>query len=165
VTGDERWSAERLGAILGIRDVRWELLPHEKAQAVQALQAKHKTVAMIGDGINDAASLAAAQVGIALGFGTNIAQQSADVVMASGDLTQIPWLLAFARRVRRVIAANLAWGFAYNMIGLGLALAGWLSPVIAALAMVFSSLFVVANTRRLDAVAEKLSAPMKVSRG
>jgi len=158
VTGDQRWSAERLGAILGIHDLRWELLPHEKAQAVQALQTKRKAAAMVGDGINDAASLAAAQVGIALGCGTNLAQEAADVVMASGDLTQIPWLLGFARRVRRVVATNLAWGFAYNTIGLGLALAGQLSPVIAALAMILSSLFVVANTRRLDAAAEKLSA-------
>jgi Cu2+-exporting ATPase/Cu+-exporting ATPase len=165
VTGDERWSAERLGAILGIRDIRWELLPHEKAQAVQALQAKHKAAAMIGDGINDAASLAAAEVGIALGCGTNLAQEAADVVMASGDLTQVPWLLGFARRVRRVVATNLAWGFAYNTIGLGLALSGWLPPVVAALAMVLSSLFVVANTRRLYAVAEKLSEPMRFSEG
>jgi Cu2+-exporting ATPase/Cu+-exporting ATPase len=163
VTGDERWSAERLGAILGIRDIRWGLLPHEKAQAVQALQANRQAAAMIGDGINDAASLAAAEVGIALGCGTNLAQEAADVVMASGDLTQIPWLLGFARRVRRVVATNLVWAFAYNTIGLGLALAGWLPPVVAALAMVLSSLFVVANTRRLYTVAEKLSEPMRFS--
>ena len=165
ITGDERWGAERLGAILGIRDIRWGLLPHEKAQAVQGLQAKREAVAMIGDGINDAASLAAAEVGIALGCGTDLAQEAADVVMASADLTQIPWLLGFARRVRRVVATNLAWGFAYNAIGLGLALAGQLPPVGAALAMVFSSLFVVGNTRRLYAAATKLSRPVGFNEG
>lgn len=155
ITGDGRGSAERLGATLGIADIRWGLLPHEKVAEVQAAQAKHKRAAMIGDGINDAASLAAAEVGIALGCGTDLAQEAADVVMASADLTQVPWLLAFARRVRRVIATNLVWAFAYNTIGVGLALAGWLPPVLAALAMVLSSLFVVGNTHCLYAAAEK----------
>lgn len=155
ITGDGRWSAESLGATLGIPDIRWGLLPHEKVAEVQAAQARHKAAAMIGDGINDAASLAAAEVGIALGCGTDLAQEAADVVMASGDLTQVPWLLGFARRVRRVVATNLAWAFAYNTIGVGLALAGWLPPVLAALAMVLSSLFVVGNTRRLYAAAGK----------
>ncbi|MDP2603052.1 MAG: HAD-IC family P-type ATPase, partial [Deltaproteobacteria bacterium] len=155
ITGDGRWSAERLGATLGIPDIRWGLLPHEKVAEVQAAQAKHKRAAMIGDGINDAASLAAAEVGIALGCGADLAQEAADVVMASADLTQVPWLLGFGRRVRRVVATNLVWAFAYNTIGVGLALAGWLPPVLAALAMVLSSLFVVGNTRRLYAAAEK----------
>jgi Cu2+-exporting ATPase/Cu+-exporting ATPase len=154
ITGDGCWSAEHLGAILGISDIRWGLLPHEKVAEIEAVQAKHKRAAMIGDGINDAASLAAADVGIALGCGTDLARETSDVVMASADLTQVPWLLDFARRVRRVVATNLAWAFAYNTIGIGLALAGWLPPVLAALAMIFSSLFVVGNTCRLYA-AEK----------
>ncbi len=154
LTGDGRGSAQHLGAILGISDIRWGLLPHEKVAAIQAAQAEHKAVAMVGDGINDAASLAAAEVGIAMGCGTDVAREAADVVMAGGDLTQVPWLLGFACKVRRVVATNLAWAFAYNSIGIGLALAGWLPPVLAAIAMVLSSLFVVGNTRRLYTAAE-----------
>jgi P-type E1-E2 ATPase len=155
ITGDGRASAERLGVTLGISDIHWGLLPHEKVAEVQAAESRQKRVAMIGDGINDAASLAVAEVGIAFGCGTNLAQEAADVVMASGDLTQVPWLLEFARRVRRIVVTNLVWAFAYNAIGVALALAGWLPPVLAALAMILSSLFVVGNTRRLYATAEE----------
>jgi P-type Cu+ transporter len=151
MTGDERWSADRIGALLKISDIRWGLLPHEKVAAVQAAQTQGRRVAMIGDGINDAASLAAAQVGIALGCGTDLAREAADVVMAGADLTQIPWLLGFARRVRRTVRTNLIWAFAYNTFGVALAVAGWLPPVLAAVAMVLSSLFVAGNTRRLYA--------------
>ncbi len=161
ITGDGRWSAERLGAKLAVGDIRWGLLPHEKVAEVQTAQAKHSAAAMIGDGINDAASLAAAQVGIALGCGTDLAQETADVVFASTELTQVPWLLTFARRVRHVVATNLVWAFAYNLAGVALAVAGRLPPVVAALAMVLSSLLVVANTRRLYAPAEEASPPVK----
>ncbi len=155
LTGDGRGSAEHLGSTLGISDIHWGLLPHEKVAEVQAAQTQHKRAAMIGDGINDAASLAAAEVGIALGCGTDVAQEAADVVMASGDLMQVPWLLRFARHVRRVVATNLAYAFGYNTLGIGLALAGWLPPALAALAMILSSLFMIGNTRRLYAAAEK----------
>ncbi len=152
LSGDERGSAERLGAALGIRDVRWGLLPHEKVAAVQATGAGPGApkVAMVGDGINDAAALAAAHVGIALGCGADVAREAADVTMVGGDLTQVPWLLGFSRRVRRTVVTNLVWAFAYNTAGIALALAGWLPPVLAAMAMVLSSLFVVGNTGRLS---------------
>jgi Cu2+-exporting ATPase/Cu+-exporting ATPase len=151
LTGDERGSAERLGAALGVGDVRWGLLPHEKVAAVQAATGGPAPgrVAMVGDGINDAAALAAADVGIALGCGADVAQEAADVTMVGEDLTQVPWLLRFSRRVRRTVATNLIWSFAYNVAGIVLALTGWLPPVLAAMAMVVSSLFVIGNTRRL----------------
>lgn len=152
LTGDERGSAERLGAALEISDVRWGLLPHEKVVAVQAASdaAVFRKVAMVGDGINDAAALATAYVGIAVGCGADVAREAADVTMVGGDLMQVPWLLRFSRRVRRVVATNLIWSFAYNTAGIALALTGWLPPVLAAMAMVLSSLFVLGNTRRLS---------------
>jgi P-type E1-E2 ATPase len=152
LSGDERGSAERVSVALGIADVRWSLLPHEKVGAVQAARdrARSRRVAMVGDGINDAAALAAADVGIAMGCGADVAREAADVAMVGGDLTQIPWLLGFSRRVRRTVATNLMWSFAYNTAGIGLALTGWLPPVLAAMAMVLSSLFVIGNTRRLS---------------
>jgi Cu+-exporting ATPase len=152
LTGDERGSAERLGASLGIDDIRWGLLPHEKVAAVQAAPGgpASRRLAMVGDGINDAAALAAAHVGIALGCGADVARDAADITMVGGDLRQVPWLLRFARRVRRTVATNLVWSFAYNTVGIGLALSGWLPPVLAAMAMVASSLFVIGNTRRLS---------------
>ncbi len=152
LSGDERGSAERLGAALGIADVRWGLLPHEKVAAVQAAgdRLASRRVAMVGDGINDAAGLAAAHVGIAMGCGADVTREAADVAMVGGDLMQIPWLLRFSRQVWRTVATNLVWSFAYNTVGIGLALTGWLPPVLAAMAMVLSSLFVIGNTRRLS---------------
>lgn len=152
LSGDERGSADRLGAALAIDDVRWGLLPHEKVAAVRAADAgpAPRRIAMVGDGINDAAALAAAHVGIAMGCGADVAREAADVTMVGGDLMRIPWLLRFSRRVRRTVITNLAWAFAYNTAGIGLALTGWLPPVLAALAMVLSRLFVAGNTRRLS---------------
>lgn len=146
LSGDERGSVDRLGAALGIRDVRGGLLPHEKVDAVRTA----RRGAMVGDGINDAAALAAADVGIAMGCGTDVAREMADVTMVGGSLMQVPWLLRFSRRVRRTVATNLVWAFAYNSVGIGLALSGWLPPVLAAMAMVVSSLFVLGNTQWLS---------------
>lgn len=146
LTGDERGSAERLAAAVGIGDVRCALLPHEKVDAVRA----GRRAVMVGDGINDAAALAAAHVGIALGCGTDVAREMADVTMVGGNPMLVPWLLRFARRIRRTVMTNLMWAFGYNLVGIGLALTGRVSPVFAAMAMVASSLFVFANTRRLS---------------
>ena len=150
LSGDDRGSVERLGLTLGIADARWALLPEDKVAAVRVAGGPAgRRVAMVGDGVNDAAALAAAHVGIAMGCGADVARAAADVTMVGADLRQLPWLLRFSRRVRRTVATNLVWAFAYNTAGIGLALAGWLPPVLAALAMVASSLFVLGNTRRL----------------
>src|SRR3990167_8416454 len=99
LSGDERGSTERLGAALGITDVRWGLMLHEKVAAVQtASDHAFRKVAMVGDGINDAAALAAADVGIAMGCGADVAREMADVTMVGGSLMQVPWLLRFSRR-------------------------------------------------------------------
>lgn len=131
-------------------------MPQDKAKRVDALRAKGNSVAFVGDGINDAPALAAADVGIAMGSGTEIAMNTADVVLANSYTQKIPEALALARAVMRNIYQNLFWAFAYNLILLPLA-AGWLSPwttwtftpMMAALAMSFSSILVVANALRL----------------
>ncbi len=149
LTGDDRESAVRLGGILRMSDICSGLLPHEKVEAIRAAQAAGRVVAMIGDGFNDAAALAAADVGIALGCGADVTRDAGDVVMITTGLTQLGWLFAFSRRVCRVVTSNLVWAFSYNLIGVGVAVSGRLSPVLAAIAMVLSSVFVVGNTRRL----------------
>jgi Cu2+-exporting ATPase/Cu+-exporting ATPase len=160
LTGDDRSSAESLGRALKISDVRAGLTPEEKVLAIKDAQPTSQHVAMVGDGINDAAALAAADVGIAAGCGTDIAREAADVTIISEDLTQLPWLFYFARRVRRVMLTNLGWSFAYNIVGIGLALTGWLPPVLAAIAMVLSSAFVLGNTLLLLSERTKGSVAM-----
>lgn len=104
---------------------------------------------MVGDGLNDAPALGRACVGIALASGTDVTRESADVAFADNDLIKLPWLLALARQTRRIIRQNLLWAFAYNGVLIPVAALGWLNPVLAALAMVLSSVFVVANASRL----------------
>ncbi len=150
VTGDDGPAVERMAEGVGIEDVRWGLLPTDKVNQVKATQSAGERVMMVGDGVNDGAALAAADVGIAMGCGTDLAREAAHVNLYGTDLSQIPWLVAFARRVRRTIHQNLAWAFLYNLVGIPLALTGQLTPIVAALAMVASSLLVMVNSLRLQ---------------
>lgn len=153
LTGDGLPAADALRDRLKIADVRWGLLPEDKVRLLEeakgAGQAHRKRrVAMVGDGVNDGPALAAADVGMALVCGTDIAREAAGVNLLGSDLSQIPELVALARQTRRLIMENLFWAFFYNAIGIPLAALGLLTPVLSALAMVLSSLFVVGNSLR-----------------
>lgn len=150
VTGDHRSTAERVARALGITEVEAEVLPDGKADVVTRLKAdSRRPVLMVGDGINDAPALAAADMGIAMGSGSDIAAQSAAVTLLHGDLRQIPELLAMSRFTARVIRQNFFWAFIFNGLGLPVAALGYLSPVLASGAMGLSSFAVVTNSVRL----------------
>jgi Cu+-exporting ATPase len=156
LTGDNSAVAESVAKAVGIDEVHAGLLPVEKVQHIQRLKAQGHRVAMIGDGINDAPALAAADVGIAIGAGADVAIEAADVTLVHSDLRDAAAALRLARRTMQVIRQNLFFAFIYNVIGIPIAAGllypwtGWLlSPVIAGAAMALSSLCVVANSLRL----------------
>ncbi len=149
-SGDAPAAAARVGAALGIADVRGGLSPEDKHAALKALQDAGETVAMVGDGVNDAPVLAQAQVSIAMGGGADLARANADVVLLGNDLLALPAGLALARRTVRIVKQNLVWAFAYNFLAIPLAMAGWVTPWMAGIGMSASSLLVVLNALRLQ---------------
>ena len=149
LTGDSAAAAHAVAAEVGIDDVVAEVLPQQKVDAVRRLQAEGRTVAMVGDGVNDAAALARADLGLAMGTGTDVAIQASDLTLVRGDLRAAADAVRLARRTLAVIKGNLFWAFAYNVAAIPLAMAGLLNPMIAGAAMALSSVFVVTNSLRL----------------
>ena len=149
LTGDDDAAARRVAAAVGIDEVRSQATPVDKAQVIADLHAAGHRVAMVGDGINDAAALASADLGMAVVSGTDVALKSADIILVRDNLTVVPDAIGLARRTLRTIRGNLIWAFGYNVAAIPLAAAGLLNPLIAAAAMSLSSVFVVWNSLRL----------------
>lgn len=152
LSGDRTASTAQVAAELGIHHWAAERLPWQKVEYVEALQRQGRKVAMVGDGVNDAPALAKSDVGIAHQIGTDLSKDAADVHILAGDITLVPWVLSLSKKTFRHIQVNLFWAFIYNIIAIALAAAGWLRPIMAAAAMLLSSLMVVGNSLRLEKV-------------
>lgn len=148
-TGDREATAEAVAAELGITEVHARCTPEGKADLVRRLREEDRRVAVIGDGVNDAAALAGADLGIAMGSGADVAIGAADVTLVRGDIESVADAIGLARRTLGTIRTNLIWAFGYNVVTVPLAAVGWLNPMVAAAAMSVSSLLVVGNSLRL----------------
>ena len=149
LTGDNARTAHAVAVAVGIDDVRAEVLPEGKLEVIDSLQRAGRVVAMVGDGVNDAAALARADLGVSMGTGTDAAIEASDLTLVRGDLMAAADAIRLSRRTLRTIKANLFWAFAYNGAAIPLAAAGLLSPFIAGASMALSSVFVVSNSLRL----------------
>jgi P-type Cu+ transporter len=161
LTGDNAAAARHLAAEIGLDDVRAELLPADKVAAVAALKAKGETVAMVGDGINDAPALAAADLGIAMATGTDVAIETAGIALMRGDPLLAPAAIDLARATKRKIVQNLIWAFLFNVLGIPLAAMGGLTPIVAGAAMALSSVTVVTNALSLNRWRFRFSGDMR----
>jgi Cu2+-exporting ATPase len=150
LTGDLAHTALRVGAVTGIKDIQAGLTPEAKRAALDRYRQDYGSVTMVGDGLNDGPVLAEADVGIAVGSATDLARETATLVLPLGGLWMLPWVISVARMVRRTILTNLMWAFGYNLIALTLAVLGLLQPVLAAVIMASSSLLLVVNSLRLS---------------
>jgi Cu+-exporting ATPase len=149
LTGDNETTARVIAAEVGIEEVIAEVLPSGKAEVIERLQGEGRVVAMVGDGVNDAPALAAADLGLSIGTGTDVAIEASDLTLVSGDLRAAGDAIRLSRRTLTVIKQNLGWAFGYNVAALPLAAAGLLNPLIAGAAMALSSVSVVLNALRL----------------
>ncbi|MCY1219117.1 putative copper-importing P-type ATPase A [compost metagenome] len=152
LSGDNRRTAEAIGRQVGIEHVIAEVMPEDKVETIHALQKQGDVVAMVGDGVNDAPALAAADIGIAIGSGSDVAKETGSIILIRDDVRDVVASIQLSRATMRKIKQNLFWAFIYNTIGIPVAAFGLLNPIFAAAAMALSSLSVVANSALLKRV-------------